>query len=117
MALPGAVESGWKDEAEIKAAANWPTPTATEYGSNQGGAAGRTGSIRPSLSRLVQGKDNSTGRHPERLNPTWVLQLMGFPVNWLSVPAAMRSFPPSRMSSRELFRDSIERSRRNRFSK
>src|SRR5271154_1299780 len=32
----------------------WPTPTATAYGSNQGGAAGRTGKIRPSLQNAVK---------------------------------------------------------------
>lgn len=30
-----------------------PTPTAQSYGSNQGGAAGRTGEVRPSLNRVL----------------------------------------------------------------
>ena len=38
-----------------KWAGNWAglSPTATEYGSNQGGAAGRTGRVRPSLSSML----------------------------------------------------------------
>ena len=35
-------------------ASQWPTPTASTYGSNQGGAAGRTGPARPSLAALVK---------------------------------------------------------------
>lgn len=35
-------------------AQNWPTPTAQPYGSNQGGAQGRVGSIRPSLEPLAR---------------------------------------------------------------
>lgn len=31
-----------------------PTPTATSYGSNRGGAAGRTGKVRPSLETLAR---------------------------------------------------------------
>jgi hypothetical protein len=30
-----------------------PTPSATDYGSNQGGAAGRTGKVRPSLKTIL----------------------------------------------------------------
>ena len=33
---------------------DWPTPSAEPYGTNQGGAAGRVGPIRPSLDRLVR---------------------------------------------------------------
>lgn len=32
----------------------WPTPSATSYGTNQGGAAGRTGKVRPSLDTMVR---------------------------------------------------------------
>lgn len=76
----------------------FPTPTATNYGSNQGGAGGRKGPVRYSLHRLVQMKSNTTGKNRELLNPEWELQLMGFPGSWLSVPSAMRLCPPSRMS-------------------
>lgn len=31
---------------------SWPTPSAQSYGTNQGGAAGRTGKVRPSLQTL-----------------------------------------------------------------
>lgn len=53
----------------------WPTPTASDYGSNQGGAAGRSGPARPSLS--------ATARGP--LNPAWIEALMGFPPGWTDV--------------------------------
>lgn len=33
----------------VQALADWPTPTAEPYGTNQGGAAGRVGQVRPSL--------------------------------------------------------------------
>lgn len=32
---------------------SWPTPTASSYGTNQGGGAGRTGKVRPSLNTLA----------------------------------------------------------------
>lgn len=60
----------------------FPTPTATEYGSNQGGAAGRLGEKRLSLQGVVS---NSTGNVRARLNPDWVEQLMGFPVGWTNI--------------------------------
>lgn len=34
--------------------AEWPTPTAEPYGSNQGGSAGRVGPVRPSLETLAR---------------------------------------------------------------
>jgi hypothetical protein len=33
---------------------SWPTPTALSYGTNQGGAAGRTGPVRPSLETMAK---------------------------------------------------------------
>lgn len=53
----------------------WPTPTASTYGSNQGGANGRTGKVRLSLEAL----NKSDG---QVLNPNWVECLMGFPAGW-----------------------------------
>lgn len=94
----------------------WPTPTATEYGSNQGGANGRTGPTRPSISRLVQDSNNTIGKNRERLNPKWVLQLMGYPANWLSVPSAMPSSPRFHTQLQGQYKESKELSRRNRFS-
>lgn len=38
----------------LGATRDWPTPTATAYGTNQGGSAGRVGPIRPSLETLVK---------------------------------------------------------------
>ena len=38
------------------ASGSWPAATATPYGTNQGGAAGRVGPVRPSLERLARGE-------------------------------------------------------------
>ena len=88
-----------------------PTPSATSYGTNKGGAAGRTGKERPSLQTMARRgmwPTPNAGCHrggmPERmegrrrtlqdataseahqaggqLNPTWVEWLMGFPIGW-----------------------------------
>lgn len=53
----------------------WPTPTASDYGTNKGGAAGRVGAERPSLAGAVRGP----------LNPAWLEVLMGFPQDWTSI--------------------------------
>jgi hypothetical protein len=37
-----------------RAVGQWPTPAATAYGTNHGGAAGRTGPVRPSLDTLAK---------------------------------------------------------------
>jgi len=52
----------------------YPTPAASNYGSNRGGAAGRTGPDRPSLRSLYA-----------PLNPAWVEAVMGFPPGWTDV--------------------------------
>jgi hypothetical protein len=52
-----------------------PTPTASDYGTNRGGAAGRVGAERPSLAGAVRGP----------LNPAWLESLMGFPVGWTAI--------------------------------
>jgi hypothetical protein len=44
------------------AAREWPTPTAQTYGSNQGGAAGRVGPVRPGLSGAVAPSSDANGR-------------------------------------------------------
>jgi hypothetical protein len=90
-----------------------PTPTATPYGSNQGGAAGRKGPKRASLNSLASlwpspqardWKDGLTpkphGRHSDSvavavavaksghkgyLNPQFVEVLMGFQVEWTAL--------------------------------
>lgn len=58
-----------------------PTLTAQPYGSNRGGAAGRTGPARPSLQGVMGG----------RLNPDWCLWFMGFPKGWLDALDEPRS--------------------------
>ena len=91
----------------------FPTPSASSYGTNQGGAAGRTGPVRESLdtmarswatpqSRDERGPTGQNGRDRRsslsdqaipppatggRLNPEWVLVLMGFPSTWLDTPS------------------------------
>lgn len=52
-----------------------PTLTATSYGSNRGGAAGRSGPERPSLDTLAGGT----------LDPQWCEWFMGFPIGWTDV--------------------------------
>lgn len=80
-----------------------PTPTATNYGSNQGGAQGRIGKIRPSLETMARKNlwptpttrerdNNPSGRKRKSpdlsarvggpLNPQWVEWLMGYPQGW-----------------------------------
>jgi hypothetical protein len=74
-----------------------PTPTASNYGSNQGGQAGRVGPKRHSLRSMARhglwptptanrwSGLQSHGRNAilGTLNPTWVEWLMGFPLHWL----------------------------------
>ena len=86
-----------------------PTPAATAYGTNQGGAAGRTGPVRPSLETMArknmwptpQAWDYKSGtgyshgdksqtpqlRHMSGglLNPMWVEWLLGFPIGWTAL--------------------------------
>ncbi len=59
-----------------------PTPTASNYGSNRGGGAGRIGKIRYSLGKMaLLGK---LANHPRgQLSPAYVAWLMGFPIGWL----------------------------------
>jgi len=108
----------------------WPTPSASSYGTNQGGAAGRVGPIRPSLETMARynlwptptARDFWAPGTPERLsrarrkssrgqalteeaggllNPTWVEWLMGFPIGWTDcVASATRSSRRSRNGSR-----------------
>ncbi len=93
-------------------ALRFPTPTAQDYGTNKGGAAGRVGPERPSLATMARREvfptpqafdANPCVRSPEalarakkiggcsnlretvpggQLNPTWVEWLMGFPIGW-----------------------------------
>jgi len=58
----------------VKGRSYWPTPTASTYGSNRGGAAGRTGKWRPSLRGLFGGPEN----------PRFLEWMMGLPIGWCS---------------------------------
>lgn len=93
--------------------AEWPTPTASPSGSNQGGAGGRIGPVRLSLEYAVRDWPTVTvadargsgGRQDDRgnvchsltdrveqeggsrvLSPAWVEALMGFPSGWVTSP-------------------------------
>lgn len=91
-----------------------PTLTATEYGSNRGGAAGRMGAERPSLQTMARrgtlptltcgGNYNRKGASPTigdglatvlggPLNPEWCEWFMGWPIGWTgSAPLVMDRF-------------------------
>jgi hypothetical protein len=105
-----------------------PTPTAQNYGTNQGGASGRTGPVRPSLSTMAKyslwptpTSITDTGgaalckwggaRSREKiramvgdaelngaLNPEWVEWLMGYPIGWTALDPS--EMPSSRKSSK-----------------
>jgi hypothetical protein len=101
-----------------------PTPSASSYGTNQGGAAGRVGKVRESLETMARtgslqrwatpctsdekgpkGKGTKGGRNLPReagghLNPQWVEWLMGFEVGWTDVSAANDSARSVTRSSR-----------------
>lgn len=81
---------------------NWPTPTATEYGSNQGGSAGRVGPKRPSPDGTARAFPLDPTTTPDgeacselisalprpcRLNVRFVEWLMGFPRGWVDAGA------------------------------
>lgn len=86
-----------------------PTLSASAYGSNQGGGAGRTGKVRYSLQSLARNgllptltvKGNYNKRGPSArsgdglatviggsLNPTWSEWYMGFPLHWTELAAS-----------------------------
>ena len=62
----------WAAHRRLRRCAMLPTLTASSYGSNMGGAAGRVGPLRPSLRSLAGGP----------LNPRWCEWYQGFPVGW-----------------------------------
>lgn len=88
----------------------FPTPSASSYGTNQGGGAGRVGKVRPSLETMAKRNlwptpttgDWKSGSHGNQgnarplsekvggsLNPTWVEWLMGFPIGWSELNASV----------------------------
>lgn len=98
-ARKGAPELGGGGSGARKAAAQFlPTATAQDYGSNMGGAAGRTGKKRLSLSSLAR----SLGLSGRQFLAAIYENMMGFPPGWLSSVAqrmAMPSAPSSQNSS------------------
>ena len=98
-----------------------PTPSATSYGTNQGGGMGRVGPVRPSLETMARRNllptpgfnDYRSGRgysHGDKsqtpqlrhmigglLNPQFVEQMLGFPIGWTALRhSATRSSRRSR---------------------
>ncbi|MCH2137419.1 MAG: hypothetical protein MK101_12735 [Phycisphaerales bacterium] len=73
-----------------------PTLTANAYGSNRGGAAGRTGEVRHSLQTLTSSDAKGGAGHASSggpLNPEWCAHFMGWPVGWTGLePLAMDRF-------------------------
>lgn len=89
-----------------------PTPSASSYGSNQGGGAGRTGKVRHSLQSMAKrglwptptaNRRSGLQSHGVNfvlgtLNPMWVAWFMGFPMNWLGTSFTLLATPSSRKS-------------------
>ncbi len=95
-----------------------PTPTASSYGSNRGGAAGRTGDLRPSLATMVgtmernsrplsetsgalglTGTTESPVSQRRALLLGLVLWMMGQTPSWLQACATVASLPSGTRSS------------------
>lgn len=70
----------------------WPTPTANRGGTNRGGAAGRTGKVRPSIETMARhwtffrpDQTTTAGKpSPKTCNPRFHAWLMGLPPWWTS---------------------------------
>jgi DNA (cytosine-5)-methyltransferase 1 len=89
-----------------------PTPAASTYGSNQGGAAGRVGKVRHSLQSMAKKGLWPTPTASRRsglqshginfvlgtLNPMWVAWFMGFPTQWLLTNSRLSEMQLSRKS-------------------
>jgi hypothetical protein len=60
-------KGGVQDLAQATAISPWPTPTAEQYGSNQGGSAGRVGPVRHSIGGLVRQTWATPMAHEARL--------------------------------------------------
>jgi hypothetical protein len=67
-----------------------PTPSASSYGTNQGGGMGRTGKVRPSLQTMARKNlwPTLAAQAGGKLNPTWVEWLMGWPLGWTDCAAS-----------------------------
>jgi len=93
----------------------WPTPTATDYGTNIGGSMGRVGKVRPSLRTLVRDrwstptasdatcgpqdettqKDGIDGSPMAILDPRFVEALMGLPIRYTDLTGCVALETPS----------------------
>ncbi len=74
--------SDWKDSrisGKRKSPRLLPTLSACSYGTNQGGAAGRVGKVRPNLSKYL------TIPAGGKVNPNWKDWYMGFPIGWTAI--------------------------------
>ena len=92
----------------------YPTPSASEYGTNQGGAAGRVGEIRPSLRTWASSpqapttpsdgspRSDERGSSRRRLNPAFVSWLMGYPWYWMRAEPINSAAPVTRWWWRRL---------------
>lgn len=103
-----------------------PTPTASSYGSNRVGAAGRVGPTRESLNTMVRhgrlptplardfrgpsarrdpksGKalPSALGQSTRCLNPRFIEWMMGFPLGWTAIHDCAPSATPSSRKSRK----------------
>lgn len=89
-------EAGTHGLSLASEATRWSTPSASSYGTDQGGGMGRTGPVRPSLETMARtsglpdqwtpkaGSDSSCGT--PKLNQRFVCALMGLPTDWTDAP-------------------------------
>lgn len=78
-----------------------PTPTASTYSSNVGGAEGRVGKIRYSLDALAR-RGELPGHPQGSLSPEWTEQAMGYEIGWTEIAdSETRSCPTAPSSSGE----------------
>jgi hypothetical protein len=78
-----------------------PTPSASRYGTNQGGAAGRVGKVRMSLDSMAT-RGLLKNHAPGPLHPRYTEWLMGFPIGWTDLSVSeTQSYPRSLNSSED----------------
>lgn len=85
----------------LREAANWPTPTAQDC--EQAGSPNAGHLTLTRAGRADPANRNTNGKPQGSLNSRWVLQLMGYPSDWLDLPTSklseLREIVLSRMSS------------------
>ena len=111
-------------DAVVRMDGLYPSPSASSYGSNRGGSAGRVGPIRESLETMARRETWATPRAGNagsgadvptrnrqggvslvtqtggRLSPRWTLVLMGFPEWWFDIPSPPAVERPNSRGSR-----------------